>query len=50
MHPKSIAVTLKGDPGSMIDLETGQSFVKTTVADTLIGSLMRHSRGGLNNE
>lgn len=34
----------------MIDLETGKSFVKTTVADTLIGSLMRHSRGGLNNE
>lgn len=34
----------------MIDLETGKSYVKTTVVDTLIGSLMRHSRGGLNNE
>lgn len=44
-------LTLKGDPNSMIDLETGQSFVKKTVADTLITNLMRHTRsGGLHNE
>lgn len=44
------AVTLKGDPNSMIDLGTCSIFDRKGVADFLIENLMKTNRNGLRNK